>query len=142
MVLFGALFAFAWNRPDTFSVQRSTTVGAPPEKAFEFVDDFHKWVAWSPEDKADSKIQRTYSGPSFGRGAVADWHGQGSTGRGRMEITESLPPTKVTVKVDFVKPFEAHNVNEFTLKATGEGTYVTWSLRGPMASSSKWWACS
>jgi hypothetical protein len=130
VVLAGALFAFAWTRPDTFAVQRSTTVGAPPERVFELVDDLRQWVKWTPLEKPDSRIQRTYSGPSSGRGAVAEWHGEGSTGGGRMEITESLRPTKVTVKVDFVKPFEAHNVNAFMLKATGDGTHVTWSLSG------------
>ena len=130
VVLVGALFAFAWTRPDAFSVQRSTTVGVPPEAVFELVDDLHKWVEWTPLDKPDSKIQRTYSGPGSGRGAVAEWHGEGSSGRGLMEITESSRPTKVTVKVDFVKPFEAHNVNAFMLKGTGDGTHVTWSLSG------------
>ena len=47
-----------------------------------------------------------------------------------MMITGSTMPHKITVTVDFVKPFEAHNVNEFTLEPSGTSTTVTWSMHG------------
>jgi hypothetical protein len=50
-----------------------------------------------------------------------------------MSIIESTPSTRVVVKVDFVKPFVAHNVNEFILEPMVEGgpaTKVTWTMRG------------
>ncbi len=74
-------------------------------------------------------MKRTYSGPSFGMGAVSDWDSTGRAGSGRMSIIESAPPTRVVIKVDFVKPFVAHNLNEFILEH-GPATKVTWSMQG------------
>ena len=48
-----------------------------------------------------------------------------------MEITESSSPSKVVIKLDFIKPFEAHNIAEFTLEAKGDSTNVMWAMRGP-----------
>ena len=48
-----------------------------------------------------------------------------------MEITDSSTPSKVTIKLDFVKPFEGHNTAEFTLEAEGDSTDVTWAVHGP-----------
>jgi hypothetical protein len=47
-----------------------------------------------------------------------------------MEIAESVPPSKVTIKLDFLKPFEAHNTVEFTLDPKGDATNVTWAMQG------------
>jgi hypothetical protein len=48
-----------------------------------------------------------------------------------MEIAESVPSSKIALKLDFLKPFEAHNSVEFTLEAKGDATNVTWAMQGP-----------
>ena len=53
-----------------------------------------------------------------------------------MEILEASPQ-KVLVKLDFLKPFEAHNTAEFTLVPTGDATNVTWAMYGPSPFVSK-----
>jgi hypothetical protein len=73
-------------------------------------------------------VSRTYSGAANGKGAVSEWNSNGSAGKGRMEITESVFPSKISIKVDFVRPFEAHNTNEFTLEPTGALTKVVWTI--------------
>ena len=50
-----------------------------------------------------------------------------------MEILDAQPPSKVTIKLDFLKPFEAHNTAEFTLAPRPGGTHVTWAMHGPSA---------
>jgi len=54
-----------------------------------------------------------------------------------MEIAESSPPSRVIIKLDFVKPFEAHNIVEFTLEPNGDSTNVTWAMHGPSPYISK-----
>ena len=49
-----------------------------------------------------------------------------------MEIMGTSPGSKVTIKLDFLKPFEGHNTAEFTLEAEGEFTNVTWAVFGPV----------
>lgn len=56
--------------------------------------------------------------------------GHGSTGQGRMLITESVPNRKVSVTVDFVKPFEARNINVFVFEPVDDSTKVTWDFDG------------
>jgi uncharacterized protein YndB with AHSA1/START domain len=128
VVLVAAVLVYAASKPNTFQVQRSILINAPPQKAFALVNDFHKWESWAPQDQQDPTMHRTYSGPTEGTGPVSEWSGSGSTGKGRMAITESVPPKMISIKVDFVKPFEAHNVNEFVFEPAGGATKVTWSI--------------
>ena len=125
-----ALLAFAATKPKTFYIQRSISIKAAPEKVFALVNDFHDWSRWAPQDKEDSSMTRTFSGAAHGKGAVSEWNSKGSAGRGRMAITESVPPTMISIKVDFVKPFEAHNINEFTFEPAGTSTKVVWTMHG------------
>ena len=76
-------------------------------------------------------MKRTYSGAAHGTGSVYEWEGNSKAGKGRMEITDSLPPSQVVIKLDFLKPFEAHNIVRFTLQPTGASTDVTWAMQGP-----------
>ena len=74
-------------------------------------------------------MQKIFSGPASGTGAMAEWHGSGRAGAAKMIITESVVPSKVSVKVDWFKPFEAHNLNEFTIYGQGRETKVVWSIQ-------------
>lgn len=129
--LIAAVLLYATTRPDSFSVQRSATIKAPPEKVFALVNDFHNWPAWSPWEKLDPAMQRTHSGAAAGKGAVYAWLGNGDVGEGRMEIVESEPSSKVGIKLDFIKPFESSNTTLFTLQPQGDSTQVTWLMQGP-----------
>jgi len=131
VVLLVAVLVYAATKPDTFRVRRATSINAPPEKIFALINDYHSWGSWSPYEKLDPTMKRTYSGAANGRGAVYEWEGNSKAGKGRMEITDTAPPSKVTINLDFVKPFEAHNIVEFTLEPTGDSTNVTWAMHGP-----------
>lgn len=131
VVLLIALLGFAATKPDSFRIQRATSIKAPPETIFPLINDFHNWVSWSPWEKLDPTMKRTYSGAASGKGTVYEWEGQGKVGAGRMEITESSPPSKIAIQLDFIKPFEGHNTAEFTLETNGDDTNVTWAMYGP-----------
>jgi hypothetical protein len=125
-----AVLIYAATRPDTLRITRSTVIRASPETIFALIDDFHSWVKWAPQDREDPTMARSYSGAASGVGAISDWEGAGSAGKGRMSITESLASSKISVKVDFIKPFAAHNLNQFTLEPVGSSTKVTWTMEG------------
>jgi carbon monoxide dehydrogenase subunit G len=131
VVLVGGFFVYVGTRPDTFRVQRMTTIKAPPEKIFPHLNDFQRWPAWSPYEKKDPAMKRTLSGAPSGKGAVYEWEGNKEIGQGRMEIVATAPPSQLTLKLDFLKPFEAHNMVDFTLEPRGESTQVTWAIHGP-----------
>ena len=116
---------------DTYTVQRSTTVQAPPGRLFEQVEDFHRWPAWSPWEELDPGMQRTYGGPAKGVGSTYAWSGNRKAGQGRMEITDVDDPTRVVVWLDFLKPFKSSSVTTFTFAPEGDGARVTWTMAGP-----------
>lgn len=130
-VLLVALLGFAATRPDTFEVKRTQTVQASPERIFAQIEDFRNWAAWSPFEKFDPAMTKTYSGAARGKGAEYRWAGNQKAGQGAMEIVEAAPPALVRIRVDFSRPFQAHNIAEFTLETKGSSTAVTWAMRGP-----------
>lgn len=130
-VLIALVVVFAALKPRTFSIQRSIKIDAAPDRVFPFINDLHNWTRWAPQDREDSSMKRTYGGPATGVGAVSEWIGSGSSGQGRMLITESESLKKITIQVDWVKPFVTRNVNKFVLEAEGNSTKVTWNMNGP-----------
>lgn len=129
VVIVGGLVAYASTRPDEFRVQRTTLVKAPPERIYPLIADLQAWKTWSPYERKDPKMMRTFSGPQAGVGAAYAWDGDKNVGSGRMEITEATP-TKVVFRLEFFKPFEATNAATFSLSPAGDGTNVTWSMDG------------
>ena len=128
----------AATRPDTIDVARSAKIQAPPERIVPLLTNFQRdaWGAWSPYETKDPDMQRTLSGAAQGVGAVYEWNGDRNIGQGRLEIT-SATTSKVIMRLDFLKPFEAHNIAEFKLERQAEATRVTWSMRGPATYLSK-----
>ncbi|WP_374086487.1 SRPBCC family protein [Methylomicrobium lacus] len=137
VVLLAALLIYATTRPDTFRVERSATIKAPTEKIFPLINDFRQWETWSPWEKVDPAVKRSYSRAASGEGAIYEWNGNKDIGQGRMEIIESSPTSKVIIKIDFIKPFEAHNTIEFNLVTHGDSTIVTQAMYGPCPYISK-----
>ena len=121
----------ASGKPDTFRLERKVAIRARPEKILPLIEDLHAWKDWSPWEDLDPAMKKTFGGPEKGVGAVYSWEGNGKVGAGRMEITGIQDSSKVTVKLDFLRPFEAHNTTEFSLVPSGETTEVTWAMSGP-----------
>ena len=136
-VLVLAVLGLAITKPDTFNVQRTTSIKAPPGEIFPLINDFHSWNSWSPWEKIDPNMKRMYSGSPSGQGAVYEWDGTSKVGTGRMEITDASPSSKVTIKLDYLKPIEGHNIAEFTLEPQAGSTNVTWAMHGPAPFMSK-----
>jgi hypothetical protein len=115
---------------DTYTVERSVTIDAPPARIFDQIADFHNWLSWSPWEGLDPDLKRTYSGSESGTGAVYAWSGNRKAGQGRMEITDSKEPSTVQIDLLFEKPWKARNDTSFTIAQEGPATRVTWSISG------------
>jgi len=130
VLLVGGVLLVASTRPDALHVERAADVKAPPEKIFPLINDFHSWGSWSPYEKKDPGMKRTYSGATAGKGAIYEWDGNSDVGQGRMEILDSTP-SQIRIKLDFMKPLEGHDIATFTMKPDGNATKVTWAMDGP-----------
>lgn len=125
------ILGLALTQPDSFKVQRSAAIKAPPAKVMAYLNDFHQWQAWSPWEKLDPNLKRTFDGPASGKGAVYAWSGNDEVGQGRMEIIGNDSPTQLDIKLDFIRPFKSSNRTEFLLQPQGDTTVVTWTMSGP-----------
>jgi len=115
---------------DTYTVERSVTIDAPPERIYDQIADFHNWTGWSPWEDVDPDLKRTYSGAESGTGAVYGWSGNRKAGQGRMKITGATEPSRVQIELVFEKPWKARNDTRFVIQRTGSGSRVTWTMTG------------
>lgn len=118
------------KQPSEFRLARSATMNAPAGAVFAQVNDFHNWRAWSPWERLDPELKRTYEGAPAGVGAAYSWVGNKKVGAGRMTITESRANELIRIKLEFFKPFKAINVTEFVFQPVAQQTSVTWSMTG------------
>ena len=118
------------GRPDEFVVARATRVSAPPERVFPHVNELRKWEDWSPWAKIDPDAKNTFEGPASGVGSSMAWDGNNKVGAGKMTIVESRPSDMVGIRLEFLRPFQATNMAEFSFRPEGGQTVVSWSMTG------------
>lgn len=131
VALIAAVLLFAAMRPASFRIERSLDIKAPPERIFALVNALYQWRQWSPWENIDPDMQRIFGGEFEGKGEIYEWHGNDKVGQGRMEIVDSVAPSRIVLKLDFLKPFEAHNMAQFDFVPVAGGTRVTWAMYGP-----------
>ena len=124
------LVAVIAARPAAFRVARSTIIAAPADVVFAQLNDFHRWLAWSPYEKIDPAMTRSFEGPGAGVGAVYQYAGDRKVGKGRLTLIESQPNRRVAIRAEFLEPFVATNLIELTLEPRAEGVAVTWAMSG------------
>ena len=125
------LLAYAATRPDEFRVERRLRIAVTADKLWPLVGELRGFNRWNPYERKDPLIKSAYSGAASGIGSRYDWDSK-EVGSGSLEIVSQQPGKAVQLKLDFVKPFEAHNQAEFALQPTPDGaTEVRWTMNGP-----------
>lgn len=137
MIVVAVILIYAATRPNAFRIERSALMNATPDAIFAQLNNFHAWEAWSPWEKLDPAVKRTYSGADAGVGAKYAWVGNRELGAGNMEIITSAPNTSLIIRIEFLVPFKAVNTIEFTLIREGNATKVTEAMYGPSPFISK-----
>ncbi|MFI5306323.1 MAG: SRPBCC family protein [Polyangiales bacterium] len=132
-LIIGGFSAFVASRPDHYHVERSATMAAPADVVYAQVDDLRAWSAWSPWEKRDPDMKKTYEGPERGVGAVYIWQGNQQVGQGKTTITASTPPNALRMETHFIQPFPSVATSGFDLAPSGDHTKVTWSTDGKVA---------
>jgi hypothetical protein len=129
VVAVGGFLAFAATRPDTYHVERSTKIDAPAAVVYAQLENLKAWEAWSPWEKRDPAMKKTYEGPPVGVGSAYSWEGKES-GAGKMTVTGSEAPRQLKLRLEFIKPFTATAAVDFRLASAGKTTGVTWAMDG------------
>ncbi|PMS16623.1 polyketide cyclase [Trinickia dabaoshanensis] len=124
------LLVYTATRPNEFHIARSVTIEAPPEAIYPLINDLRRFNEWNPFAKSDPTINLTYGASSEGRDGSYVWNGSGRSGKGRMQITETVPPQRIAMSLQFEKPMKANNTVLFTLKPQDAATDVSWEMSG------------
>lgn len=120
----------AARKPDVFEVSRSATMRATPERVFALLADFRNWGEWSPYEKKDPAMTRSFPGATSGTGALYAFEGNNQVGAGQLAIVEVEAPRKLAVTLDMTRPMACSNLITFTLDEIEGGTRVTWHMQG------------
>ena len=137
LLVVAGVLAFAATRPDTFHVERSAVIAAPPAAVYPHLADFRAWNEWSPWAKLDPAMTEEFGGTDATVGATYSWSGNSKVGQGKMTLTGLEPDTRVEIRLDFIEPFASTSDTTFTLVPEGDGTRVVWEMDGPMNYLSK-----
>jgi hypothetical protein len=129
VLLVGLVLLFVASQPTRYIITHQITIEAPVAKVIKQVNDFHNWVDWSPWEKMDPSIKRTYEKPETGVGAVCNWVGNDSVGTGKMVITES-DISHINVELDYQFPPIGKLFYRFDFTPNNKETLVSWQLYG------------
>jgi uncharacterized protein YndB with AHSA1/START domain len=124
------VLGLALTQPSELFVERQANIAAPPAVVFGYINDLHRFTEWSPWQKRDPDMKTSFDGPAAGDGASYSWQGNRNVGSGRLTITNSMPDSKIEMKLEFSEPFVATDHVRFRLTPTGEGTRVSWAMTG------------
>ena len=131
VAVIGTLIYASMTQPDRFRIQRAIHINAPAEAMHAILSDLRRGAEWSPFERQDPNLKRTFTGPDTGVGSALEWEGTAGVGAGKLTIADASP-TKIVLNLDMRKPMEGHNIVEFDLKPEGTSTNVAWSMHGPM----------
>lgn len=84
---------------ETFRLERSVTVHAPPEQVLARVGDVRGWEGWSPFEPPGTSVQRSYGGPRQGPGATMYWSVPATGANGRLTVIRASA-AKVELEVE------------------------------------------
>jgi hypothetical protein len=138
LALLVVLLVVIESRPPTYEVTRSIEVSAPAAVPFGLVSDFHAWSRWSPWEKLDPAMARSYGGPASGVGASYRWKGNKQAGEGSMTITDTKDDAQVGIDLEFIEPFPSKSRTLFSFAQSPKGTtQITWRMSGANNFASK-----
>lgn len=124
------LILVASLRPAGFEIRRSRSIAVDPPILDGLIGDFREWVRWSPWEKLDPAMHKTFSDPSSGVGASYAWAGNRKAGAGNMSLLAHEPNSRFEIQLNFVKPMKQTNLTILQLEPEAQGTRVTWSMTG------------
>ena len=126
-----ALFlGYASTRESKFHFERSGLINASPEKIYPYISQFKLGSEWSPFEKVDPNMKKTYLGNDGEVGSKLVFDGNSEAGSGTLEILTLIPNQSVDIKLIMTKPMHAENLIQYKLTPEGDVTRFTWSMSG------------
>lgn len=130
VVLILLILGYASTKEGKFSYERSGVINAPAEKIFPYISNLKMGDLWSPYEKIDLNMKKTFTGNDGTVGSTMEFAGNNEVGSGKLEILKIVPNDLVEIKLTMTKPFNAENLIQYKLVPEGTGTKFIWSMSG------------
>jgi uncharacterized protein YndB with AHSA1/START domain len=130
VVIVGLFLIYVSTRDGKFHYERSGLIAAPPEKIFPLISNFKNGEQWSPYEKMDPTMKKTFSGPDGQVGSIMAFEGSKDVGSGELEILKLIPNEFVEIRLTMTKPFRADNIVQYRLTREGQETRFSWAMLG------------
>lgn len=118
--------------PSSYSIEKSITVNAPAESCYDKVADLNNYRDWNPWSEMEPDANKKISGTPKTVGHRYDWEGT-KIGIGCLVIKSLTPFTRVTLELEFIKPWAAKATDDWTFESDGNQTKIIWKNHGPLA---------
>ncbi len=120
--------------PNSYSVERTIVIDAPPNMVFEYISHWENFSEWSPWSKQDTSIQSTIEGEDGTVGSVYRWEGDPElSGSGSMTNTGMEPGTRLDYHLQFIVPWESEADGYYKVTPVdGNKSKVAWGFHGKM----------
>jgi len=128
--ILGVFLIYVALQPSRSVISREVSINATPAKVFPFLTTRTVANSWNPFLKRDTTAKITFEGPETGVGSATIWEGGKELGEGRATVTEIVPYEKVTVRLEYKKPFVMTQEAYYLLRQEGAQTIVTWKVEG------------
>ena len=113
-----------------FHYERSGVIDAPADKIYPYISNLKMGSQWSPYEKIDPNMKKTFKGDDGQVGAVMEFEGNSDAGSGRLEVISLVPNEKVEIRLLMTQPMAADNLVTYTLVPEGDATRFIWSMSG------------
>ncbi|QCX00323.1 polyketide cyclase [Aggregatimonas sangjinii] len=129
--LFVLILVLSMMAPKTYDVSRSIEIARPKQEVFDYLRSLKKMGEWSPWEKKDPNMVKTFTGTDGEPGCVSHWVGNKEVGEGEQEIKKVVNGERVESELRFLKPFKSTSDCYLTTEDIGNGhTKVTWGFSG------------
>ncbi len=118
------------TREGKFYYERNGLIEASPERIFPHISNFKLGHEWSPYEKMDPNMKKTFTGSDGEVGSVMEFEGNMDSGSGKLEILKIVPNEMVEIRLTMLKPFYGVNLVTYKLTPEEKGTRFSWSMSG------------
>jgi uncharacterized protein YndB with AHSA1/START domain len=130
VVLIVLFLGYVSTRESSFRYERSGVINAPADKIFPYISQFRLGEKWSPYEKVDPNLKKTFKGTDGQVGSIMEFDGNMEAGSGQLELLNLVPNESVDIKLTMTKPMFAENLIQYRLTPEAGGTRFTWTMSG------------
>lgn len=124
------LLAVVAAQPSDFRYESSIEIDALPSEIFPYIGKLKMAEKWSPYEKIDPDMQKTFTGEDGAPGAKMEFVGNSEVGSGSIEILKVRPYQFVDLRLTMTKPMYSTSHVQYRLEKVGEKTRFIWSMAG------------